>query len=76
MADYLIYFIDEHSSIEAGFDAQCDSDDDALDLGHRLTASSPRIEVWKGTRLVGCLSGERVLLWWPKKASPAAARVA
>ena len=76
MAHYRVYFIDEHGSIKAGLDAQCDSDDDALDLGHRLMTKSPRVEVWTGTRLVGCLSGEEVLLWWPKKASPVTAPAA
>ena len=74
MTNYRLYSIDEHGLIKSGYDAQCDSDDDALDLGHRLMGDAPRIEVWTGTRLVGCLSGEEVLLWWPQKAAAATAR--
>ena len=67
MAHYRIYDIDAHGSIESGHDADCDTDDDALDLAHRMTKQRCRIEIWTGTRLVGRLSGERVLLWWPAK---------
>ena len=76
MADYRIYYVNEHGSIDKGFDAQCLSDEDALDLAHRLTAISPRIEAWLGTRLVGCLCDEEVLLWRPQKAVSVAAGVA
>ena len=76
MTHYRIYNIDEHGSIESGHDADCDNDDDALDLAHRLMKHRPRIEVWKGTRLVGCLSDTRVLSWGPQKAAPVVAGAA
>lgn len=72
MADYRIYSVDGRGLIDRGFDAQCDTDDDALDLGQRFTAYSPQIEVWVGTRRVGCLSAEKAVLWWPRKMSSAA----
>ena len=76
MAHYRIYYIDENGSIESGHDATCDSDDGALDLARRLRRNWPRIEVWAGTRLVACLSGAEVLLWWPKNTASATARAA
>ena len=61
--------IDERGLIKSGFDAQCDSDEDALDLGRRMTIDWPRIEVWRGTCRLGCLDGNAGPLWWPKKVS-------
>ncbi len=72
MTHYRIYYMDEHGSIESGHDADCDSDDDAFDMAHRMMKGRPRVEVWTGTRLVGCLSGYKVPLWWPNTAVPAA----
>ena len=71
MACYRIYYVNENGSIKSGHDADCDTHDDAFDLAHRLRRNWPRVEVWLGAHLIGCLSSREALKLWSRTAAPA-----
>jgi hypothetical protein len=53
---YRIYQLDTADHILAGHSIVCRSDAEAMDAACRLAEQAAAVEVWEGTRRIGCLS--------------------
>ena len=61
MIHYRIYQLDTADHILAGHSIVCRSDAEALDAASRFAEQAATVEVWEGTRRVGCLSTAAVV---------------
>ena len=53
---YRIYQLDSAGHILAGHSIVCQSDAEAMDAACRFAEQAAAVEVWEGTRRIGCLS--------------------
>ena len=61
---YEIHRIDKSGAITSSQKALCETDSDAIAIGRRLLSSQTNVEVWRGGRLVECLSTSAAALCW------------
>jgi hypothetical protein len=61
MIHYRIYQLDAADHILASHSIVCRSDAEALDAASRFAEQAAAVEVWEGTRRVGCLSTAAVV---------------
>lgn len=62
MPDYRIYSLSKSERILAAFQAECADDDAAVEYCRTALADHPSLEIWQGTRMVGNVTPEGVVL--------------
>jgi hypothetical protein len=65
MNHYRIYPLSRDGSIATGLSVECETDDEAIEVGIAQLGDRPALEVWCGTRRVCHLLAEECASWRP-----------